>query len=95
VNSWTYLTMLARDGLLRFHTVENLAYAGGLPDLGAAPRNTAVIRAAASGEDFAVDPTLVDAGAVPPIFPLSVWTASWPPRISAENSSEPTAAGPN
>jgi hypothetical protein len=93
VDSWTYLTMLARDGLLRFHTVEALAYAGGLPDLDAAPRNTAVIRATASGVDFAVDPMLVDAGEQPPIIPLSIWTTSWPPQIPP--NSEPTAQNLN
>jgi hypothetical protein len=92
VNSWTYLTMLARDGLLRFHTVEKLAYSGGLPDFTFAPRNTAVIRATASGIDFAVDPTLVDAGERPPIIPLSIWAAAWPPP---DKSGEPKAQSRN
>lgn len=83
VNTWTYLTMLARDGLLRNHRVEKLAYAGGLPDFNGAPRNAAVIREIASGTYLAIDPTLVDAGETPPILPLATWLGHWPPPLSA------------
>lgn len=79
VNTWTYLTMFAHDGLLRYHRVEKLAYAGGLPDFGGAPRNVAVIQAIASGTYFAIDPTLVDAGEKPPIFSLAIFFQHWPP----------------
>lgn len=85
VNTWTYLTMIAREGLLRHHAVEKLAYAGGLPDFNFDLRNTAVIRATASGTYFAIDPTLVDAGEPPPIFPLSIWLGRWPPSIPAKD----------
>ncbi|HXQ51547.1 MAG TPA: hypothetical protein VN802_10680 [Stellaceae bacterium] len=86
VNTWTYLTMVARDGLLRDHAVEKLAFAGGLSDFSLdPPRNAAVIRAIGSGRYFAIDPTLVDAGETPPIFPLEVWLASWPPPMSAQD----------
>ena len=95
VNSWTYLTMVARDGMLRFHTVEGLAYAGGLPDFNFALRNTAVIRVTASGVDFAVDPTLVDAGERPLIFPLSIWSGPWPLHIPPDGNNTPTTANRN
>jgi hypothetical protein len=88
VNTWTYLTLFARDGLLRQHQVTKLAYAGGLPDFAGAPRNTAVIWARDNGKYFAVDPTLVDAGEKPPIIPLSVWQGPWPPPLSAKTDSD-------
>lgn len=88
VNTWTYLTMLDRDGLLHHHRVERLAYAGGLPDFDFDPRNTAVIQASASGTHFAIDPTLVDAGEPPPIFPLSVWLGRWPPPMPAPDDTD-------
>ncbi len=83
VNTWTYLTLFARDGLLRYHKVMDLAYAGGLPDFNFDPRNAAVIQEVASGTAFAIDPTLVDAGEEPPILPLALWLGSWPPQIPA------------
>lgn len=88
VNTWTYLTMVARDGLLRHHDVEKLAYAGGLPDFNFDLRNAAVIRATEGGEYFAIDPTLVDAGEKPPIFPLSVWLGPWPPPMPANDEGD-------
>jgi hypothetical protein len=86
VNTWTYLTLFAGDGLLRYHAVGKLAYAGGLPDFRGAPRNAAVIRARDDGKYFAIDPTLVDAGQRPPIFPLAVWLGRWPPPIVAQDN---------
>jgi hypothetical protein len=83
VNTWTYLTMMAEDGLLRMHRVERLAYAGGLPDFDFDQRNTAVIQEIANGRFFAIDPTLVDVGEPPPIFPLAVWLGHWPPPMPA------------
>jgi hypothetical protein len=79
VNTWTYLTLFARDGLLRYHRVTALAYAGGLPDFDLDPRNTAVIQVVKTGAYFAIDPTLVDAVEEPPIFPLARWLGPWPP----------------
>jgi len=81
INTWTYLTLFARDRLLRHHRVRNPAYAGGLPEFTWDQRNTAVIQAIASGTDFAVDPTLADAGEEPPIFPLALWLGPWPPAL--------------
>jgi hypothetical protein len=79
VNTWTYLTMLDRDGLLEFHTVGELAHGGTVMDFDV--RNTATLVAKADGKAFAIDPTLVDEGEPPPVFPLSNWMATWPPEI--------------
>jgi hypothetical protein len=78
VNTWTYFRMLARDGLLRYHTVAGLAHRGSLFTLDYS--NTAVLMEKGDGEKFAVDPWLVDGGVPPPVFPLAVWRGpDWPP----------------
>jgi hypothetical protein len=79
VNTWTYFTMLAHDGLLRYHSVAGLAHRGSLLTLDFS--NTAVLMEKGDGEEFAVDPWLVDAGVPPPVIPLAVWRgADWPPK---------------
>lgn len=83
VNTWTYMSMMERDGLFRFHRVAKLSHAGGMTDL-ANIRNTAVLQEK-SGDYFAIDPSLVDHGVLPPIMPLSVWLGSWPPNITLSN----------
>ena len=74
INTWTYSTMLAHDGLLRYHTVAGLAHRGSLLTLDFS--NTAVLVEKGTGQQFAVDPWLVDAGVPPPIYPLAVWRGS-------------------
>jgi hypothetical protein len=74
VNTWTYLTMLAHDGLLRHHKVVGLAHRGTLLTLDFS--NTAVIVEKDTREAFAVDPWLGEAGVPPPIFSLELWYSS-------------------
>jgi hypothetical protein len=83
VNTWTYLTLMERHNLLRFHRVAQLASGGSLtdPDI----RNAAVLQEIGDGY-FAIDPSLVDAGVPPPIMPLATWLAPWPPNISVSNA---------
>jgi hypothetical protein len=82
VNTWTYMTMMERAGLFRFHRVAQLSYAGAAFD----PRNTAVLQELGSGDYFAIDPALVDSGVPPPILPLATWMGSWPPDLSASST---------
>lgn len=84
VNTWTYLTLLQRDALLRYHRVGNLAHAGSL--LAADIRNTATLELLADGTRYAVDPQLVDGPLPPPIMPLPVWTATWPPDFHEDGT---------
>jgi len=78
VNTWTYLTMLARDGLLRYHRVAGLAHGGTLITLDFT--NAAVITQKAGGEQFVVDPWMADIGQPPPVIPLVVWRRlDWSP----------------
>ncbi len=87
VNTWTYLTMLAEDGLIRMHRVDGLAHSGSLVELSV--HNAAVIRRITTGTPYAIDTTLVDAGEPPPVVPLTIWLASWPPRIPADAGAQP------
>jgi hypothetical protein len=80
VNTWTYFTMFADDGLLRYHTIAGLAHRGSLLTVDVS--NTAVLMEKGDGEEFAVDPWLVDAGMPPPVIPLAVWLGEdWPPKL--------------
>ena len=82
INTYTYMTMFERDGLLRYHRVGGLAFGGTLWDFDV--RNTAVLVASATDERYAIDPTRVDSGVPPPVFPLSLWKGDWPPEIPDE-----------
>jgi len=79
VNTWTYLTLMERNKLFRFHRVASLANAGSLTDPNV--RNTAVLKEIGDGY-FAIDPSLVDAGVPPPIMSLAIWLGPWPPEIT-------------
>ena len=80
INTWTYLSVLDHEGLLRYHEVGSLAHAGTV--LGFDVRNSATLIVKATGTPYAVDPTLVDVGEPPPIVPLQSWVASYPPETS-------------
>ena len=77
VNTWTYMTLMERAGLFRFHEVAKLSNSGSLHT----PRNTAVLKEK-GGDHYAIDPSLVDAGVPPPVIPLATWIAEWPPDLS-------------
>jgi hypothetical protein len=79
VNTWTYMTMMERDGLFRFHHVASLAFAGLPTDPN--PRNAAVLQER-GGTYYVLDPSLVDAGATVPVLPLAAWLDTWPPVMS-------------
>ena len=86
VNTWTYMTMMERHHLFRFHRVTELAYAGLPRDTN--PRNAAVVQDKGSGEYFAVDPSLVDFAVPPPVIPLKAWEGSWPPKIAVDETAK-------
>ncbi len=86
VNTWTYMTLMERDGLFRFHRVAQLSNAGGLTD--PFMRNTAVLQEIDGGY-FAVDASVVDNGQRPLIIPLATWMAEWPPKLATNASTTP------
>ncbi|HWE77537.1 MAG TPA: hypothetical protein VG270_03355 [Pseudolabrys sp.] len=78
VNTWTDMTMMGRGGLLRFHHVAPLAFAGSPIDPN--PRNAAVLQEHGRAY-YGLDPSLVDSG-VAPVLPLAAWLDSWPPELA-------------
>ena len=81
VNTWTYMTMMERARLFRFHRVAQLSNSGNLHN----PRNTAVIQQH-DGDYFAVDPAVVDFNVPPPVIPLASWLTEWPPNLAASEA---------
>jgi hypothetical protein len=84
VNTWTYMTLMERGGLLRFHRVAQLSNAADMTG----PRNTAVLQEK-NGGYYAIDPALVDFGELPPVIPLATWMGKWPPDLSQNDAREP------
>ena len=76
-NSTTYLRILARRGLLRFHRVEARSTRGYF-FLGW-PHTTAVVRERETGERWAVDSWFYGNGSPPEIVPLELWKSGWRP----------------
>lgn len=87
VNTWTYMTLMERGHLFRFHRVANLSGAYGA-DVNW--RNTAVLQEIGGGY-YAIDPSLVDFGVTPPVIPLETWLGSWPPDLSATSETAPSS----
>jgi hypothetical protein len=76
-NTTTYLRILQREKLLRWHTVEDRATRGWF--ITGWPHTTAVIRDKQSGETYAVDSWFRDNGQPPYILPLKQWKEGWDP----------------
>lgn len=74
VNSTTYLALLSRAGLLRWHTVGPPAHRGTLVTLDVA--NTPVLFENVTGKGFAVDTAFADPGLPPYIVPIETWLAA-------------------
>jgi hypothetical protein len=88
VNTWTYMTLMERGGLLHFHRVAQLSNAGSLTD--PFMRNTAVLQEI-NGGYYAIDASLVNYAEAPLIMPLATWMGSWPPDLSAIEAAEKSA----
>lgn len=84
-NTTTYLRMLARAGLLKWHGVEARSTRGFF--IFGWPHTTAVIRDARDGVRWAVDSWFFDNGHPPAILPLEEWSRGWRPA-------KPPAASP-
>ena len=76
-NTTTYLGMLADQGLLKHHTVQDRATRFGL--FVGAPHTTAVIQETGSGRHFAVDSWFFDNGQAPAIVDMHQWESGWEP----------------
>jgi hypothetical protein len=73
VNSTSYLMLLSRAGLLRWHSVGPPAHRGTMLTFDVA--NTPVLIETGSGRGFAVDTAFADPGLPPYIVPIETWLA--------------------
>ena len=76
-NSTTYLRILARAGLLRWHRVEARVTRGFF--IFGWPHTTAVVSELAGGAKWAVDSWFHENGRPPEIVPLDLWKTGWRP----------------
>ena len=90
INTTTFTTLFARDGLLAHHKVGAIAHQGTLVVFD--PHNTAVVVETATGAAFAVDPNMVEATVPPPIVPLAAWRAKWPPAVPKDEARDSAEA---
>lgn len=76
-NTTTYLRILARAGLLRWHRVEARVTRGFF--LFGWPHTTAVVSELGNGARWAVDSWFFENGRPPVIVPLELWKTGWRP----------------
>jgi hypothetical protein len=76
-NSTTYMRLMAANGLLRFHHIEDTKTRGGFLIFGR--HSTAAISETASGKLYAVDSWFYDNGNPAVVLPLETWQAGWRP----------------
>ena len=74
VNTTSYLMLLSRAGLLRWHRVGPVAHRGTLVTLDVA--NTPVLVETQTGQGFAVDTAFADPGLPPYVVPIETWLAA-------------------
>ena len=77
-NTTTYLTMMLRDGLLKWHKIEDRKTRGFL-FFGGWPHTTAVIKDKETAKEWVVDSWFYDNGVPPVIMPLKEWYKGWKP----------------
>jgi hypothetical protein len=78
-NTTTYLRMMERAGLLKWHRVEDRKTRN-LFSFRRWPHTTAVIREKTSSKRWAVDSWFFDNGVPPVILPLEKWLDDWTPE---------------
>lgn len=78
-NTTTYLSLLEKHGLLRWHSVEPPAHRGYLI-FGGWPHFTAVIRDQGTDRRWVVDSWFHDNGQSPEIVDLETWKSGWVPQ---------------
>lgn len=78
-NTTTYLSLLERSGLLKFHTVKGPTMRFPIVHAGRWPHQTAVIEETKTGILYAVDSWFRDNGAPADIISLKEWKQGWKP----------------
>ncbi len=81
-NTTIYLSLLARDRLLNWHTLRSPALRGPISGACCWPHQSAVVMEVGSGQSYAVDSWFHDNGVPAEIVPLPDWLSGWMPRES-------------
>jgi len=79
-NTTTFLAMLEKGRLLRWHTVEDRSSRGFF--IFGMPHTTAVVKDNTTGEKWAIDSWFHDNGVLPEIVPLGEWRSGWEPPLA-------------
>jgi len=79
-NTTTFLAMLDKGRLLRWHSVEDRSSRGFF--IFGMPHTTAVVKDNVTGEKWAVDSWFHDNGVPPEILPLTEWRGGWEPSVA-------------
>ncbi len=77
-NTTTYLTLMQKDNLLKWHQVQSTKTRGFF--IFGMPHTTAVIKENQSNKIWAVDSWFRDNGVEPDILPISQWSDGWSPE---------------
>jgi len=77
-NTTTYMAMMQKDGLLRWHRVVDTKTRGYF--IFGWPHTTAVIKEKKTGRSWAVDSWFYDNGIPPAILPIAKWSDGWEPE---------------
>lgn len=85
VNTITYMSLLAKENLLTFHTLGPAVLRGSLINR---PSNTATIIENKTGAQYSVDSYFHKNGAPPEIIPLDLWMTGWTPEDRDSNSED-------
>jgi len=85
-NTITYLKLLEKEGILKFHRISGVAYRGYFLDC--LPHYCATITELGSGKRFAVDSYFYGNGSPPAILPLDLWLSCWYPKGDNRNGEQ-------
>ncbi len=84
INTTVYLSLLERDGLLRWHRPRAPADRSVFTGVCCWPHKTAAVTEISSGTSYAVDSWFHDNGLPAEVIPLSDWLSGWkPPGFAA------------
>jgi hypothetical protein len=83
-NTTTYLTLMQKDNLLKWHKVQSTKTRGFF--IFGLPHTTAVIKENQSEKRWAVDSWFHDNGVEPEILPVSIWSDGWDPEDEKQSN---------
>lgn len=83
-NTTTYLTLMQKDNLLKWHKVQSTKTRGFF--IFGMPHTTAVIKENQSNKIWAVDSWFHDNGVEPEILPISIWSDGWDPEDQKQSN---------